>query len=303
MISSICPVFGPAIPGVDFSLPHMNRNPTHPLFRPWIALIATGLCLLAGAPALQARGPWDPIYAKTGHPELVYHATAAQAARLFPVGTPRAAIHAKFGPPAADSGSTAERDCYNFGISYEKMDRSKKSVGLTRVVAVSLTYDAGGKVAEVSYSVFASFVRTHRGTVTESREPTEGEVAQYLAPVNPTLVEPVIAAGYGVRENRPALAAQRWHLGIELETGFGKTIWGQETDRIMTYVVGLEADSIGARAGIEVGDVVVAINGRKTENASDVVIEIGNADPTRAIEVKIRRRGGSRTIVIPPKSG
>jgi serine protease Do len=57
-----------------------------------------------------------------------------------------------------------------------------------------------------------------------------------------------------------------------------------------------QADSPAAKAGIESGDVIVAVNGAEVKDARDLARKIGAQLPNETVELGIFRKGGEKTI-------
>ena len=54
---------------------------------------------------------------------------------------------------------------------------------------------------------------------------------------------------------------------------------------------------------MQIGDVVLEINGMKIQYASELSVNVGNADPTKPLTVKLKRGRGEQNLVFQPKDG
>ena len=80
-------------------------------------------------------------------------------------------------------------------------------------------------------------------------------------------------------------------LTKELADSFGlKSVQG-------ALVSAVEPNSAAAKAGIEPGDVVVAVNDKAIEQPADLVRAVGDAHPGASVSLKVWRQGASRDLV------
>ncbi|MDQ5978411.1 MAG: hypothetical protein QG602_1385, partial [Verrucomicrobiota bacterium] len=149
-------------------------------------------CALLAAP-LSAAGKRQ-VYTDGPNPVL-FHASGEQLPKLFPVGTPRAAIHARFGQPWETDAST-RTEIFGYSMLSMQMTGRRASVDATRIVRAHVTFDENDRVAKVTPSTFEHWVRTEKGVVIEDRAPTPQEIAEHLQPLDPAKIEALIAAGY-----------------------------------------------------------------------------------------------------------
>lgn len=98
----------------------------------------------------------------------------------------------------------------------------------------------------------------------ENRQPTEAEINQYLKPVNPALADAIIAQGFSdtaLSQPKTTLTATPWRLGIQIESQDAGQTWSGT--RFETVIKGFVLDSIAQAGGMQIGDVVLEINGMK----------------------------------------
>ncbi len=254
-------------------------------------------------PGISAVAGPAPMLIKRGNLPVLFHANAEQLPRIFPIGTPRSKIHAKFGLPLPDSGSTAEQDVYSASMYYLK-STGRNSIGVMRTVSAHLHYDEAGNVKSVEPSIFMSYVETTGGKATVTRQATDAEIAMYLTSLNPAAVERIIAAAFPDQEPSPAksaITAAPWRIGVKLDSRLEPTFRSLTNEKIVPFVTGFTADSLARGAGMEVGDVILEVNGQKVAGASDVAIKIGNADPLLPLVVKIQRGKADQMVVFQPR--
>lgn len=263
-------------------------------------LFASGTC---GAGALADL--YKPKTLTTGSPVVLYHTDADQIKKLFPIGTEREKIHAKFGAPPKDYGSTADKDVYGYSLIYQKFSKDKSMLTVSRTTGVHVNYDAEDRIKSLDIPAYpASYMIVTDGAVIENREPTTAEINQYLSPVNPALADALIAQGFGeaaLSAPKTAQTAKPWHLGIQYNPAFS---WaGGMAGSTTNTVTGFEAGSIGQANGIMVGDEIQAINGQSmTKGATSLSTAISQADRTQPMLIKIKRGRKEQVIVIQPQS-
>lgn len=280
----------------------MSRHP----FRTLVLTLLYALALLLPVFSVNAGALseiFKPKIIKLGSPEVLFHADAERIRKLFPVGTTRERIHAKFGLPPADYGSTTERDVYGYSISYSKFNVNQSSFTVMRAVSAYIDYDAKGKVKSVESTIFANYVATAKSVVVENREPTPLEVGQYLMQVEPSLADQVIAQGFtdaSLSQPKTALTAKPWHLGIHIATESKPSAWSLSGARIRTLITGFENNAIGQAGGLMVGDEVLTVNGEAVQHAVDLSVKIGNANPTQPLMLGIQRGRATQTFVFQP---
>ncbi|MGH8108397.1 MAG: PDZ domain-containing protein [Arenimonas sp.] len=269
----------------------------------WAVLFALTFLFIGRIEASTLSDIYKPVVMKLGSPEVLYHADAAQIKKLFPLGTTKDKIHAKFGSPPQDYGSTAERDVYGYSMSYRVFNKDKSSFTLMRTSSAYVTYDAKGKINNTETSVFSSYVKSAKSVVLENRQPTEAEINQYLMPVNPALADAIILQGFSdsaLSQPKTALTAKPWRLGIQIESKEAGQTWSGT--RFETVIKAFAPDSIAQEGGMQIGDVVLEVNGIKIQNASQLSVNVGNADPTKPLTVKIKRGHDEQNFVFQPKN-
>lgn len=265
-----------------------------------LLLFTCGLCSAGALAEL-----YEPKIFATGSPAVLYHSDAEQIKKLFPVGTDRVKIHAKFGAPPQDYGSTADKDVYSYSLIYQKFNKDKSMLTVSRTTGVYVNYDAKDRIKSLDIPAYpASYITVKNGVVTEEREPTEAEINQYLGPVNPTMADALIAQGFEVAaSNAPKseLTAKAWHLGIQNTSDFS---WaGGIAGSTKNIVTEFEAGSIGQANGIMVGDEIQAINGQSmTKGSTSLSTAISQADRAQPMQITIKRGKNEQIIVIQPQS-
>jgi serine protease Do len=60
----------------------------------------------------------------------------------------------------------------------------------------------------------------------------------------------------------------------------------------------VEPDSAGAKAGLKIGDVIVAFNGKKVEDAGQLQVMITQQTPGTRVELEVRRDGKTMTVPV-----
>jgi hypothetical protein len=262
-------------------------------------LFASGTC---GAGALADL--YKPKTLATGSPAVLYHADAEQIKKLFPIGTSREKIQAKYGAPPKDYGSTADKDVYGYSLIYQKFNKDKSMLTVSRTTGVYVAYDDKGKIKSLDVPAYpASYIFASNGVVTENRVPTEVEINQYLGPVNTAMADALIAQGFSEALSTPKseLTAKAWRLGIQYDPVFS---WaGGIAGSTTNTVTGFEQGSIGQANGMLVGDEVLAINGQSMiKGATSLSTAISQAERTQPMIVLIKRGRKVQTIIIQPQS-
>jgi S1-C subfamily serine protease len=64
------------------------------------------------------------------------------------------------------------------------------------------------------------------------------------------------------------------------------------------YVGGVREDSPGARAGVEVGDVIVELSGRPVSSVADLEQIAARRPPNQPTSLMVRRTGELRTLIL-----
>ncbi len=268
-----------------------------------LAILFLFSCTTSSAGALADL--YKPKTLSSGSPAVLYHANAEQIKKLFPIGTIRANIQAKFGAPPKDYGSTDDKDVYGYSLIYQKFNKDKSMLTVSRTVGVYVNYDAKGKVKSLDIPVYtASYTLISNGVAAENRVPSTAEINQYLIPVNPALADALIAQGFdsvALSAPKTALTAKPWHLGIQFNPVFS---WAGGIAGSTTYTVtGFEQGSIGQANGIMIGDEILAINGQSmTKGATSLSTAISQAERTQPLVISIKRGRKQQTIIIQPQS-
>lgn len=123
-----------------------------------------------------------------------------------------------------------------------------------------------------------------------------------MKPVNPALADAVIAQAFSdtaLSQPKTTLTAKPWRLGIQIDSQAAGQTWSGT--RFETVIKGIVPDSIAQAGGMQIGDVVLEINGIKIQYAHELSVNVGNADPTKPLSVKIKRGHGEQTLVFQPK--
>ncbi len=266
----------------------------------WLFLSISGACN-AGALA----DLYKPKTLTVGSPAVLYHADVEQIKKMFPIGTSRDKIQAKFGAPPKDYGSTADKDVYGYSLIYQKFNKDKSMLTVSRTAGVYVNYDAEGKVKSLDVPAYpASYMFLSNGVVTENRVPSTAEIAQYLVPINSALADAVIVQGFGeaaLSTPKTELTAKAWRLGIQYNPVFS---WaGGIAGSTTNTVTGFEDGSIGQANGLLVGDEIQAINGQSmTKGATSLSAAISQAERTQPMIIVIKRGRKEQTIIIQPQS-
>ena len=88
-----------------------------------------------------------------------------------------------------------------------------------------------------------------------------------------------------------------------------KTLWGMTVGKETSdeeegvEIVHLYSDSLAQRAGLQVGDRLLTLDGSWTETVDDCYRAVSGVQPGRTVKVKIRREGQEKTIEVTPKAG
>ena len=128
------------------------------------------------------------------------------------------------------------------------------------------------------------------GINTAIASPT-GVYAGYAFAIPANIVEKVVRdiMEYGV--------VQRAYLGVFVRNLDGKLIEDLQLDKAEGVLVdSLTLNGAAARAGIKAGDIILAIDGQKIKNASDLQAKIGTHKPGDQIRVKIFRDGDNEIL-------
>jgi serine protease Do len=136
-------------------------------------------------------------------------------------------------------------------------------------------FDLSGKVVGVNTAIFS---------------PNGGNVGIGFA-IPASLAEKIIDE---LRENgrieRGWLGVSVQSLDADIAAGLG--LAGPEGALVASVVPGGPAE----RAGLQAGDVIVAIDGEPVADVRDLVARIGDADPASSIELDVWRRGERQTL-------
>ncbi|MGJ3263199.1 MAG: Do family serine endopeptidase [Salinarimonas sp.] len=128
------------------------------------------------------------------------------------------------------------------------------------------------------------------GVNTAISSPTGGNVGIAFAIPSET-VQRIVAQ---LREDGEV---ERGFLGVQIQPVNEDLAAGLGLDEARGAIVGqVTPDSPAAEAGLEVGDVVLAVNGDEIEDARDLSRTIAFMDPGETIEVTVFRDGEQRTI-------
>lgn len=92
----------------------------------------------------------------------------------------------------------------------------------------------------------------------------------------------------------------RGYVGLGLRT-FSPEVWeslGQPRDFKGAYVDTITPDGPADRAGVEIGDLLVSVNGRPVENSTEATREVGRARPGDTIRLEVIRDGRRRSLEV-----
>jgi predicted metalloprotease with PDZ domain len=100
----------------------------------------------------------------------------------------------------------------------------------------------------------------------------------------------------------PSFGAQRGRIGVQVQsmTSELREYFGAPGDRGV-LVVHVAEGRPGARAGIEVGDVIVAAGATPVRGSGDLVRVVGRVEAGEALELRIVRKGVEREIAVEPE--
>ena len=151
---------------------------------------------------------------------------------------------------------------------------------------------------------------------------TEGPSIQFDAPINPgnsggpllnaegeviginTLIESPVQGNVGVGFAVPSNTIKQQLAGLEageqVEQGYlGISVQEAVGGDQQGVTIGAVAQGSGAaRAGLQVGDVITAIDGTTVADYPDVAAQIGGKQPGQQVTVTIRRNGQEREVVV-----
>lgn len=115
------------------------------------------------------------------------------------------------------------------------------------------------------------------------------------------VTEALRAAPRLIDPKKPKLNLRRGKLGVlalNLSDEVAKE-FGHEAGTAGVVIIRVRRDSLADKKGLETGDIIVSIDGEKVKNTGDLVRMVRGADlDDEGIEMRIRNRGGSRTLLI-----
>jgi serine protease Do len=121
---------------------------------------------------------------------------------------------------------------------------------------------SGGSVG-IAFAIPASTVNTVVGQLKDKGSVTRGWIGVQIQPVTQD-----IADGLGLKQAEGALVAEP------------------------------QAKGPAAKAGIEAGDVITAVNGEQIKNARDLARKIGSMSPGNSAKVTLLRKGSEKTVTL-----
>lgn len=92
--------------------------------------------------------------------------------------------------------------------------------------------------------------------------------------------------------SRGQLGVHIQELSLDLAKSFGRS------DAKGALVVNVEANSAAAKAGIEVGDIILQFDGKGIESSKDLPILVGARPPGSQVNVDLWRKGEGKTVVV-----
>jgi serine protease Do len=104
----------------------------------------------------------------------------------------------------------------------------------------------------------------------------------------------------GIDIPRPRITVQSRYLGAELESIDGQLAdyFGVEEGLLVRAV---EANTPGARAGLQAGDVIVSVDGKAAGSSGDVRNAIRSAPADKEIPIEVMRRRSKKNLAMEPR--
>ncbi len=266
--------------------------------------VLASLAILAGCVTTMGyedHEAFKPKLQETGGPKELYSIRSEQLTGLFTPGTTKEQILQRFGKPTM-SGTGIDKDgkpnswaVYTYFRGYSYIDTNLNSLFVNRSTSATLSFDGTEKLVDVSFSRFQKFVQGK-----SDRDATDEEVASFLgAPQRLDIKPATMVAGKEAGTASAATPAGGWKLGAEISELRSELAARSGYKGRGVYVVAVDPQGSGARAGIVAGDVIVKVNGAATPTRDDLIEQLKAAPTSSALNLQLFSQGRLRNVSVP----
>ncbi len=266
--------------------------------------VLASLAILAGCVTTMGyedHEAFKPKLQETGGPKELYSIRSEQLTGLFTPGTTKEQILQRFGKPTM-SGTGIDKDgkpnswaVYTYFRGYSYIDTNLNSLFVNRSTSATLSFDGTEKLVDVSFSRFQKFVQGK-----SDRDATDEEVASFLgAPQRLDIKPATMVAGKEAGTASAATPAGGWKLGAEISELRSELAARSGYKGRGVYVVAVDPQGSGARAGIAAGDVIVKVNGAVTPTRDDLIEQLKAAPTSSALNLQLFSQGRLRNVSVP----
>ncbi len=266
--------------------------------------VLASLAILAGCVTTMGyedHEAFKPKLQETGGPKELYSIRSEQLTGLFTPGTTKEQILQRFGKPTM-SGTGIDKDgkpnswaVYTYFRGYSYIDTNLNSLFVNRSTSATLSFDGTEKLVDVSFSRFQKFVQGK-----SDRDATDEEVASFLgAPQRLDIKPAAMVAGKEAGTASAATPAGGWKLGAEISELRSELAARSGYKGRGVYVVAVDPQGSGARAGIVAGDVIVKVNGAATPTRDDLIEQLKAAPTSSALNLQLFSQGRLRNVSVP----
>lgn len=255
---------------------------------------------------------YRPKFEKQGL-ELLYSLDANDVDQYFPLGTPREVLVQRYGNPpssgtkALEKGGAGTYINYMHSRVYSHYSRAGEMSMVIFSANVMLGFDASGRLIDHSFSTNSTAQNSNAAGQSTSRVPSDAEIVQYLGarPPLPVAMKPAkagAAASSGSEVAAPLAdsTAQVWKLGMRVSPPTVAELAAAKLKSKTGVVVRAVAGS-SAKAGLQLGDVIVKLNGNEIAGLADMSEQIKAIPLSSELVFQIVRKGAQRQIKVPPQ--
>ncbi len=271
--------------------------------------VCAAVVVLAGcATGYEDHEAFQPKLTENGGPKELYSIRSEQVTGLFTPGMSKEQIVRRYGAPTM-SGTGVDKEgkpnswaMYTYFRGYSHVDTNLNTTIVNRSTSATLSFDSVEKLVDVSFSRWQKFSLGSKGM----RDATDDEVARFLGAPQVLDIKPAAPVVAKAPAAAPAAAeaqASGWKLGAEISELRTELANRAGYKGRGVYVVAVDPQGLAARAGLNVGDVIVKVNGVATPTREDLIGQLKGLPTSGALNLQVFSQGRLRNLSVPAQQG